>query len=267
MKLPNRQARILRAWPLILYFACVASLAAFAGCSADEVVGTFTTLSISDSSTSEPVVGATIDVIEHVSTPNSLVGGLGQSSTVCTPTDDQGETLCAVYSVNGRTEDVRLTVNVATDQSNESLQIDNRPALTTAGESFTIRIISVDAEAPLPPTLRVVPLSDPVEIEIDGFLRLLKVCDRDTRAELWSISTSTTLGSYLDRVVVGTIPISFGERTTEPGVPSFVCSEVLVGQNYPVQSLVVVGTLPFGNVRILSDPFCKDSSGAAVSCD
>ncbi len=267
MKQPNQQARILRAWPLILFPACVASLAAFAGCSADEVVGTFTTLSVSDSNTSEPIVGATIEVAEYVSTPNSLVGGLGPSSTTCRPTDDRGESFCQVATVNGKTDDVRLAVNVLHGLVYESLQMDNRPTLTVAGESFRVTIISVQAEAPPTPTLRVVPLSNPVKIEINGFLRVLQICDRDTQTELWRISTGIDLGSYLDRVVVGTIPISFGEKTTEPGVPSFVCSEVLAGQDYPAQSLVVVGTLPFGNVRILSDPFCKDTSGAAINCE
>jgi len=244
-------------------------LIVFVSCDSFNVDEGFTVIKVLNLETSEPVNGATIAVKGFLN-----IDGFAQDVFLpVAPTDELGQTIIPVKNaipVYGRVSNktVQLFIMISFEGKLDTVALENVTGAMSQGEHVMVEVVSTTAPPPKPPTLRAVNGSNPVQIEVQGYIAEIGVCSNETNKVIWEIGNNFSSFPYLDVAEVGLTPEGFTDQLTmfsEGDLPD--CPVVIKSSDPPEGFTIFALPAPSGLDLIRSqESYCVDEGGAATTC-
>ena|GEM_PF-3026072 len=242
------------------------------GCQPRFVADTYSVIEITDRVTGSPVAGAEVQLASVLFKSWEEENDSSDAIRVA-PTGEFGRTLIPLSRAGDAPFDVVLHLTVELGERRETFQLDNDDDASVTGNEFIIRVLDTQAPPPEPPVLRVVEGSDPVLIEVEGYVRTLGVCSNAEPRVIWRVS-SINGQYYLDSVAVGSIPDGFEDTSLRhvfaegiSTVQASSCPVWVYGDEFPDEGFTAFAFPLFPSEYIRSESYCIDDAGAAISCN
>lgn len=183
------------------------------GCISDpQILTQYSSLLITETSTSEPAAGAAVHVARVASrndvpfTGNQSFAGVTNAlGVVVVPTTFHD---VVVRGALDRAFDGDLVISVSRGDVEESLRLPHRAGERADGAAFSVDVQFVGIDPPVPAFLAVLG-STPPRFHVDGFASLISVCDVVEDRNIFRIEPASGEVEFVGEIEVGTVPDRF----------------------------------------------------------